>query len=274
VKTHIPFRFLLFSEVSVPSLSELTGIDFYRPSEIGPSLDDVGEIPILKWLVRRPDLMQLILGQLGFRGRVCLDVEVTKPFQPRHRAGDIDLLAVPERDPRLAVAFQAKRFKARLSDHGDDISLDGAKLDRLIDQCNQTLKLGFRQVYGLVLVMIAGHRNSAASILHHGTSDNTFRRLYQFTRNVSLDWRVGIVFVEIVQPTAASFNKLGLVSVGVDKIAHPVGQAGAFSSLVERWANEMSRKRGVCQIELPPLQGEPILARPDEAIGLRLVRRN
>jgi hypothetical protein len=129
VKTHIPFRFHLFSEVSVPSLSELTGIDFYRPSEIGPSLDDVGEIPILKWLVRRPDLMQLILGQLGFRGRVCLDVEVTKPFQPRHRAGDIDLLAVPERDPRLAVAFQAKRFKARLSDHGDDISLDGAKLD-------------------------------------------------------------------------------------------------------------------------------------------------
>jgi hypothetical protein len=122
--------------------------------------------------------------------------------------------------------------------------------------------------------MIDGHRNSAASILHHGTSDNTFRRLYQFTRNVSLDWRVGIVFVEIVQPTAASFNKLGLVSVGVDKIAHPVGQAGAFSSLVERWANEMSRKRGVCQIELPPLQGEPILARPDEAIGLRLVRRN
>jgi hypothetical protein len=28
-----------------------------------------------------------------------------------------------------------------------------------------------------VLVMIDGHRNSAASILHHGTSDRTFRRL-------------------------------------------------------------------------------------------------
>jgi hypothetical protein len=162
--------------------------------------------------------MQLILGQLGFRGRTCLDIEVTQPFLPRHSAGDIDLLAVPERDPRLAVAFQAKRFKARLSDHGDDLCLDGAKLDRLIDQCNRTLKLGFRQVYGLVLVMIDGHRNSAASILHHGTSDRTFRRLYQFTRSVALDWRVGMVFVEIVQPTAASFNKLGLVSVGVDRL--------------------------------------------------------
>jgi hypothetical protein len=55
---------------------------------------------------------------------------------------------------------------------------------------------------------------------------------------------------------------------------HPVEQTGAFSSLVERWADEMSRKRWICEIELPPLQGEPILVPTDEAIGLRLVRRN
>ena len=79
MKTHVPFRFHLFSQVFVPFQSELTGIDFYRPTEIGPSLDGVGEIPALRWLARRPDLMQLILGQLGLRGRVCLDVEVTEP---------------------------------------------------------------------------------------------------------------------------------------------------------------------------------------------------
>jgi hypothetical protein len=274
MKTHVPFRFHLFSQVFVPFQSELTGIDFYRPTEIGPSLDGVGEIPALRWLARRPDLMQLILGQLGLRGRVCLDVEVTEPFLPRYNAGDIDLLAVPERDPRLAIAFQAKRFKARLSDRGDNIHLDGAKLDKLIDQCNRTLQLGFCQVYGLVLVMIDGHRNSAASILHHGTSDRTFRRLYQFTRSVSLDWRVGIVFAEIVQPTAASFNKLGLLSVGVDKMSHPVGQTGEFSSLVERWAEEMTMNGKASDVQLPPLQGKPLLVRPDETIGLQLVRRS
>jgi hypothetical protein len=42
------------------------------------------------------------------------------------------------------------------------------------------------------------------SILHHGASDQTFRLIYHFVKRESLDWRVGIVFVEIIQPTPAN----------------------------------------------------------------------
>jgi hypothetical protein len=123
-------------------------------------------------------------------------------------------------------------------------------------------------------MMIDGHLNPAASILYHGISDRTFRRLYQFTRSVSLDWRIGIMFAEIVQPTTASFEKLGVLSVGVDRLAHPIEQTGAFSSLTQGWNEEMSRRSKVCEIQLPPLQGAAIPAPPDQEIGLRLVRRN
>ena len=57
MKTHVPFRFHLFSEVSVPFSIGVDCVDFYHPSEIGPSLDDIGETPILQWLARRPDLV-------------------------------------------------------------------------------------------------------------------------------------------------------------------------------------------------------------------------
>jgi hypothetical protein len=90
--------------------------------------------------------------------------------------------------------------------------------------------------------MIDGRRNSAANILHHGISDKTFRRLYRFTRSVSLDWRIGIVFAEIVQPTTASFDKLGLLSVGVDSLAHPVEQTGVFSSRGSGRIDDMPRR--------------------------------
>ena len=121
--------------------------------------------------------------------------------------------------------------------------------------------------------MIDGHCHPAASILHHGASDKTFRRLYHFVKNGSLDWHIGMVFVEIVQPTVAAFHKLGVVSVGVDALAHPVPQAATFSTRVEKWSTEMSKKRQVCDIQLPPLEGQPLPIPPEQEIGLRLIRR-
>jgi hypothetical protein len=274
LRSNVPFRFHLFRNLFVPE--ERFGepfIEMFAAGQAGPSIDKTDEMGALRWIASRPDLLPLLLGQIGFSGAVSVGVSVTEPFLPRYRGGDIDLLAIPEKDPRCTVAFQAKRFKVALTGAGEQVSLEGAKIDDLVRQCNQTVQLGFHQVYGMILVMMDGQNHPAASILHHGASDPTFRRIYHFVKHASLDWRVGIVFVEIVQPTPTNLAEFGMLAVGIDQNAHPLEQCGDFSEKAALLADRLRRKGKVYSIQLPPLYGASIPVQPTEEVGLRLVRR-
>lgn len=234
------------------------------------SIDNTYETDFLRWLARQPQLLPLLLGSFEMKGYICFDIGVSHPFLPRHSGGDIDLLAVAEADPREAVAVQAKRFKISLCDGGERVSLDGEKLDTLIQQCNDTILCGFDRVYGLALVMIDGQLNSTVSVLHRGTSENTFRRLYQFVKSRPLNPAVGMVFAEVVQPTGAHFQEYGFLAVGVDQHARHLGQKGELSERVGKWAARMTRKANRRMIDLPPVNGGIPIGRDDQ-VGLRLV---
>lgn len=274
LQSRIPFRFQLFRNAFIPTdRPPASAIELFPSSVKGClSIDNTYETDFLRWLAGQPQLFRLLLGSFGMEGYVCFDTGVSHPFLPRHGGGDIDLLAVADADPREAVAIQAKRFKVSLCDGGERVSLDGEKLDSLIQQCNDTILCGFDRVYGLALVMIDGQLNSTVNVLHRGTSENTFRRLYQFIKSRPLNPAVGMVFVEVVQPTGAHFQEFGLLAVGVDQHARHLGQTGELSERVGKWADRMVRKDYRRMIDLPPVHGGIPIGRDDE-IGLRLVRR-
>jgi hypothetical protein len=92
-------------------------------------------------------------------------------------------------------------------------------------------------------------------------------------KHASLDWRVGIVFVEIIQPTYTNLAEFGMLAVGIDQDAHPIEQSGDFSEKAALVADRLRRKGKVYSIQLPPLYGAPIPVQPTEEVGLRLVRR-
>src|SRR5579885_3420928 len=96
--------FLPFDELQTSSIGIIPG-----DLTAGPSLNESDETATLRFMSRRPDLLSLLLGQLGLRGQVCIDVGVRRPFLPRHgRRGDIDFLAIPKAEVRRTVAIQAK----------------------------------------------------------------------------------------------------------------------------------------------------------------------
>jgi hypothetical protein len=111
------------------------------------------------------------------------------------------------------------------------------------------------------------------SILHHGASDQTFRLIYHFVKRESLDWRVGIVFVEIIQPTPANVGEFGMLAVGVDRTAHRVEQIGDFSEKAARVCAKLRRKGKRHSVQLQALEEAGIPVEATEKIGLRLVRR-
>ena len=275
MKTSVQFRVHIYHNRFIPSAELYTpSIELFCPTSVGDSIDRTDETRLLRWAVRQPEILSLLLGSLGMAGPVGFDVEVTSPFLPRHGAGDIDLLAAPVRNPQEAVAIQAKRFKVTLGDSGDSVSLDAAKLDTLIRQCNDTIALGFDRVYGLVLIMMDGQTHPAPSLPHRRTSPATFRRLYHFLKSQTLAPGIGLAFMEIVQPTPAGFHELGFVAVGVDEPANHKGQSGEVSARVEKWTDKVLRKRKHCEVYLPPPSDAGIPIQPHESVGLRLVRRS
>ena len=275
MRTQIDFRFSLFRHFSVrPEQLDVERIDILHSDRAGRSLDEIEEIPTLRWLQSRPELLELLLGQVGLSGHVCSDVQVTQPFLPRNKRGDIDLIAIPAEEPRCAVAFQAKRFKVKVDGDDERVSLDAEKLTALVRQCNETISLGFHQVYGLVLVMIDGQNKEVRSLIHRGTSERTFKRIYRFFKQGSLDPRAGVVFVEIIQPTPADPAELGMMAVGVDQWASKAEQASRLSEKVAKFAEKLRRKGNITSVQLPPLEGmSPIPVSPIEEIGLRLVNK-
>lgn len=275
LKATVRFRFRLFRNLFIPQ-EHLTrnSIDVFAASGNNiTSIDKTHEMATLRWLTTRPELLEMLLAEMGLKGRVGVDVGISDPFLPRYGHGDIDLLAVPANDPRYAVAVQAKRFKVAISDSGDTVSLDGKKLDSLIGQCNQTALCGFDRIYGLVLVMVDGQHHAAASLLHRRTSERTFRGLYHFIKREPLNPRIGMVFLEITQPTFESFQDFGVFAVGLDERATSFGQNGEFSQRVAWWTEEMRRKGRVYDVQPQALEGNSIPVSPEDEIGLRFIRR-
>lgn len=232
MKASLNFYFRAFDTVVIPLAASgpLEPVTlFSAPEGADPSVGTEGETELMDWLASQPDLLAVLLGQLGFSGRIVFDTNVVTPFYRNHKEGEIDLVAIKEGSPQSAIAFQVKRFPVRREGEDEWVALDQGKRSKLISQCNETATLGFHKVYGVILIVADGRDHTAASTLHRGSSERTFRKLYNFTRPDSLDARVGLAFLEIVQPTARDWRSFGMVAAAIDKPADPIEQPGELS---------------------------------------------
>ena len=79
LKPKVAFRFHVYRNNFIPT-ERLTEplIELLAPGQPGSSLDETGEVAALKWMANRPDLLPLLLGQIGLGGVTCADVGVTE----------------------------------------------------------------------------------------------------------------------------------------------------------------------------------------------------
>jgi len=265
LKSRLKFYFRAFDSASIPLPASacVEPVEFFSAGEDEEaSVDSEGEIALMNWLAAQPDFLAVLLAQVGLSGKIVFDTNVVKPFFRSNEVGEVDLVAIPEGAPKSAVAFQVKRFPVRRDGERERVVLNPAKRAKLISQCNDTAALGFHRVYGVVLIVTDGRNHPAVSALHRGASEQTFIQLYRFTRDVSLNSRVGLAFLEIVQPTARDWTAFGMVAAGIDEQADPIEQAGEFSEKVEKWARGATAK-GRCasmEFDCSPTTGVPVSA--------------
>lgn len=191
-----------------------------------PSMDDSSarvtafdEKPIIRWLMLCPFSRQIIFEELGLPPDAFHRPEVVQPFYAPSE-GDIDLILCPRLSPHQAVAFECKRVKIESVNIGED------KVNKLRDVAGgvrQANKLyngnaAFFQTYLAIIIEVDASGQGEINIPNRGirsdttpqhgdTRTTTFKQIVEFPGRAELHDDVGIIFIEIVQPSHLSIDK-------------------------------------------------------------------
>lgn len=196
---------------------------------------DRSEKEIVDWFIGMRPAREILLDELGLPADTYIQTNVAEPLLERNRReppGDIDLILVP--DPRQAIAIQVKRIRV-LADTTHRDRTPGRQLGnvtRLVEQANGSRKIGFCANYALVLIECDGTQRSEYNFLLRDTSPDVFRRIYHLAKDQPIHPDVGLIFVEITQPTNASVDYAAVVAVCEDKRATRLDQPPELSARV------------------------------------------
>jgi len=197
----------------------------------------------VKWLVNNLQARLLLWDQLRRFPDAFFATEVKDPFYGP-REGDIDLLVCNPGAPHQAVALECKRLKVEVVDDGTDWI---NKLEEVGEGVRRAKKLyeqfSFFQTYFAVISAIdAANRTNlnipcngitSESVPNWDTSTTTFRNIVQFPRREELPTEIGIVFIELVQPSGRRFEQQGTLRICVHYPATTRPQRTADTRKVE-----------------------------------------
>lgn len=203
----------------------------------------VGEQAITQWLFRQPAPRSLLLSALGIQPHATLHAGVTTPLiEPsRSKPGDIDLVAFELMKPGEATAVEVKRVKVTTYSDRDDHVNKIRGLDKGVDQASALASLGFHRCYYAIVLQVDGWRRTDFNVLFRGASPQTLERVYDCPRMDRLDTDVGVVLIEVVQPTGASHDQMAMVGVCVMRGATPRDQPEQVTRRVLTLANRPDR---------------------------------
>lgn len=229
---YLIYRQVSFDTVHV-SLNQPDSATFFEVAPY-PSVDDgsarvtaFDEKPIIRWLMLCPSSRQIILEELGLPPDAFHRPEVVQPFYAPGE-GDIDLIICPRLSPHQAVAFECKRVKVESVNIGKD------KVNKLQDVAGgvrQANKLyngsaAFFQTYLAIITEVDASGQGEINIPNRGirsdttpqrgdTRTTTFKQIVEFPGRAELHDDVGIIFIEIAQPSHLSIDKQASVRVCV-----------------------------------------------------------
>lgn len=202
------------------------------------------EEEIIKWLLATQS-RDILLEELGVGADAFIDYSVKQPVieNPQDKPGDIDILICPSRRPDIAIAFQCKPVIVKsLNEQEDDDVKKLRRISDLVEQANrQRKKYGFYRNYLAILIKVDGRKKIKYNPLFRGTNPETFQTIYEFPDRENVHKDVGIVFIEIVQPTGKSFDQYVAFRICIETEAVRMSQSTNLTNRIE----ELMKSKGV-----------------------------
>ena len=184
----------------------------------------------------------VIFEELGLPADAFYRPEVVAPFYSPG-TGDLDLVACPRLSPHRAVALECKRVKVDTVNAGQD------KINKLRDisggahQANTLYNgpHGFFQTYLAVITEVTAGGQEERNIPNRGvrshstpvegdTRRTTFRQIIEFPGRDKLHRDIGILFVEVAQPSRLSIDRQATLRVCVYRRAQSRDQLDSVTN--------------------------------------------
>jgi len=203
------------------------------------------EAEILNWLLGTLPARDLLFTNLDLPAGTYAQTSITEPIldrRPTRKPGDLDMLLVPRPgDPSRVISIQAKRVKVEaVSTYRDNVSNRHiGNLTAVVEQANGSRDLGFHLNYAMIVVQVDGMERSEFNFLARTTTEEQFNRIYHCAWDSPLHSDVGLIFIEISQPTGASIDNAGFIAISVDKRAKPLEQPVALNAKVRQLTQQM-----------------------------------
>jgi hypothetical protein len=236
----ILYRQISFDTAHIKAGSPLNATFFEMSS--APYLDGstavtaLAEKHIIQWLLLFTPARQVLFEELGLPRDAFFRPEVVDPFYAPG-CGDLDLVACPRLSPHRAVSLECKRVKVEAVNDGQD---NINKLQDIAGGVHQANRLyngpnGFFQTYLAVITEVTAGDQHDRNIPNRGVRSNstpsngdtertTFRQIIEFPGRDKLHRDIGILFIEVVQPSRLSINTQATLRVCVYRRAEPRDQ--------------------------------------------------
>jgi hypothetical protein len=199
------------------------------------------EEAIIKWLLcsRANDLLLRVLG-VAQNSFIAHSVRQPVVENPQKKPGDIDILICGEHRADRAIAIQCKAVKVvAFNEEEDDVSKLPDIRDAVLQANKQRENYGFHRNYLAIIVKAYGRKRTRKNILFRGPTQDTMKLLYSFPQRESLHSDVGILFIDISQPTGKSYDRMAVVGICHDQRAALLEQDANLTNRIE----ELMRQR-------------------------------
>ena len=189
------------------------------------------EAVIVNWFIYQPSFRKILLNELKLPFYSVIRPNIKEPIikSPYNNPGDIDILIFDKDQPNRAVAIECKMVNVE-KQPGKDKPNKINKIKKAVKQTKGLLDMGFHKVYLAIIIATYGVNSLNTNFLSRGMDVETFQKVYNFQHRENLDDRVGVIFIEIVQPSNNSINLSGVIGVCLEK---PAGEQEQSLSITQ-----------------------------------------
>lgn len=200
---------------------------------IEDKVTDQNEEQILRWLMSSSG-GDLLLDKLQLSNNAFRAFSVRKPVVENPHYSDVDLILCESELPQYSVGIQCKRVKIEsLNEKQDEVNKLHDIKKAVVQANKQRENLGFHRNYLLIISQIFGRKFTNENAIFRKGRPKTRQRIYEFPQRESLHEDVGIIFVEIGQPTGKSFRTQVNVCLRVDKEAARLNQSPNLTNRIK-----------------------------------------
>ncbi len=247
-------RRLIFHQIHAHLQKLIPGqsnFDFFQDNgkeEEGNSIGEWGEHEIIKWILDDEFSRQHIIGEIvGKSKNHRVARQIAEPIiEKGELPGDVDIVIWEDGEHQHAVAIECKRVKVTVENTGKEKVNKLTQIEKGIKQATQLRLHNFHKTYLLFLILTDGRNKTGVNTLFRHADGETLEEVYNVPWHADLHPDVGVIYVQITQPTGRHISEHHGLGICVDKRATEIQQSEKITSRIkelEAHANKLDKEK-------------------------------